>query len=187
MVSISKAREEFDAAARELVEINKEARRTNDFSRLQAASERLSALRQQLAEAEAGGEPCEYDILPLTALVQRKLRETFSAADQAEAVSLLEEGAGRNLPLNDPPNLDNLERIRLALIKLAEGKLSELKQRIAIAKKDWREVLVPAETPEALAYGLVELMNADPGTRDEIQSRDRQQYENWLKGDSKES
>ena len=142
MVDIAKAREEFEAAARELVELNKEAQRTRDFSQVVAASERVVALQQQLTAAEAAGPQRVYDPVPLSAPVERKLRETFAGEDQAEAASLLERECGRNLPFNDPPNLANLEQIRLAVIELSGGKLPELRRQIAVAKEDWREVLI---------------------------------------------
>ena len=145
MVSISKAREEFEAAARELVELNKEARRTGDLSRLLAGAERLAVLQERLLAAEAAAPPRTYEPLPLTAPVESKLRETFAAEDQPEAASLLERECGRNLPFNDPPNLANLEHIRLAAIELSAGDLSELRRLIAVAKEDWREVLIQLE------------------------------------------
>lgn len=142
MVDIAKARKEFEAAARELVELNKEAQRTRDFSRLAAASERVVALQQQLTAAEAAGPQRVYEPVPLSAPVERKLRDTFAGEDRAEAASLLERECGRNLPFNDPPNLRNLEQIRLAVIELSGGKLPELRRQIAVAKEDWREVLI---------------------------------------------
>ncbi len=142
----AKIREEFESAARELVELNKEAQQTGDFSRLQAASERLAALTQQLTAAEAAEPQRTYEPVPLTAAVESKLRETFAGEDQAEAAALLVRECGRNLPFNDPPNLANLEQIRLAVIELSGGKLSELQQQIAVAKEDWRDVLVPFQS-----------------------------------------
>ena len=182
-LSIAQLREEFEEAARKLHELNREAGRTNDFSKLEAAAERLGELQNELMKAETAAETDRvYEMVPLTDLINRKIRETFPSKDQAEVISLLERECGRNLPLNDPPNLGNLEHIRLAVIKLADGKVDELRRQISIAKADWREVLIRAETPEALAFGLVDLMHTDAKTRDEIESRDREQFQAWLRG-----
>ena len=182
-MSITELREKFEEAARQLQEINREAGRTNDVSALQAAAERVLKLQDELMRAEAVAETDRVPkVVPLTDLIRRKIRETFSREDQAEAISLLERECGRNLPFNDPPNLANLEHIRLAVVKLADGKLDELRRQISIAKEDFREVLIRAETPEAFAFGLVELMDTDARTRDEIESRDREQYQAWLNG-----
>lgn len=178
---IAKLREAFEAASKEVVKLNLEAGRTKDFSELQAAVERLLKLEEKLKKAEAAATVNRvYEVVPLTDLTRRKIRETFPNEDQEEVISLLEHECGRNLPQNDPPNLANLEHIRLAVIKLADGNVSELRRQITIAQEDWRDVLIPAETPEAVAFGLVELASADPNIREEIETRDRQQYQVWL-------
>lgn len=182
-LSIAQLREQFEEAARKLHELNRELGGTNDFSKLEAAAARLGELQNELMKAETAAETDRvYEMAPLTDLINRKIRETFPSKDQAEVISLLERECGRNLPGNDPANLTNLEHIRLAVIKLADGRLDELRRQISIAKEDYREVLIRAETPEALAFGLVDLMHTDAKTRDEIESRDREQFQAWLRG-----
>lgn len=63
----------------------------------------------------------------------------------SEAVSLLEERCGTNLPFLSGLDSRQLERYRFAALKLSEGNLSKLQSAIALAQLDWRDLLVNAE------------------------------------------
>lgn len=184
---LEKAQAEFQAAARELVEANRKARATGQryTPEMGAAAERMTSVQQQLKQAKAnhveatgGPEPVE-----LTELVTRKVKHLFPADEQAEAIRLLEKECGRNLPFCEDSDAQGLERVRLAVVKLAGGSLAELRRQVAMAKQDWRDVLLPAESPEAVKAGLFRATRLDAEARRTIEERDRRQYEEWLRGE----
>ena len=70
-------------------------------------------------------------------------------------------------------------RVRLAALKLARGDIDELRRLISTAKKDYRDVIAPAEYP---TYSKSRL-GADGKDIDIIQKiiqKDWEQYTNWL-------
>lgn len=69
----------------------------------------------------------------------------FTEADRAEATLALEDECGTNLPFCDGSTPESLERLRFAAIKLSEGDLLRLADAIALAKLDWRDLLMAAE------------------------------------------
>ena len=81
--------------------------------------------------------------MPLTAGTLRRLSLVFDAAVLSEATALLE-GCGRDLPFMQDATEEGLERIRLAVLKLSGGDLARLRDAIALARTDWRDVLVAA-------------------------------------------
>lgn len=73
-----------------------------------------------------------------------RLRALFFGSERDEAIKILLEECGDNLPLCENTTPEKCERIRYAVLKLSEGKISELKGAVEIAKTDWRDVLVAA-------------------------------------------
>ena len=181
---LEEAKSTFDDAASALVTANRAARAAGKrfTAEMQEQAERLSIAQQRLKEAEAdfdlatgGPEP-----VALTPLVIKKVRQSFLPDQQLEALGLLEKECGRNLPLSEGDIAQDLERVRLAVIKLAGGSLAELLRQIDIARVDWRDVLSSAEYPEASGMGFVEYNNLEVRNRNQIKARDRQQYVAWL-------
>jgi hypothetical protein len=181
-MSQSEARREFEAAARELVDANKRARAAGQLvsEKMHAAVERLNHAQENLKQTELA-HPRQYEPVPLTELVRAKIDQTFSPQDGSVAKDLLIKECGRNLPLKTNATPQSLEQIRLAVVKLANGNLEELHRHVQTAKSDWRDVIVPAESPEALRIGLVNYDRLDEQARSAIASRDRRQYLDWLK------
>jgi hypothetical protein len=73
-------------------------------------------------------------------ILRQKLAEQFPGEDQAQLLALLnqyesESAAGRL-------------RVQLAVLKLSEGNLSQLRKYLEVARTDYRDVLFWAETPE---------------------------------------
>jgi hypothetical protein len=107
-------------------------------------------------------------------LVRRLVDRLFVADDRATAWNLLEsygEAAHEREPV----------RIRVAAIKLSDGRIDELEHVIAHARQDYRDVLAWAEFPEELAqptWGLPEDRVA------QIRAADRAQYLAWLKANT---
>jgi len=73
-------------------------------------------------------------------ILRQKVAEQFPDEDQAQILALLnqyesESAAGRL-------------RVQLAVLKLSEGNLSQLRKYLEVARTDYRDVLFWAETPE---------------------------------------
>ena len=49
-----------------------------------------------------------------------------------------------NLPLVEPDDGLEIERLRYAALKVSDGKLSRLREALALAKIDWRDFLMEA-------------------------------------------
>ena len=150
MSQSDKQRQEFEKAARELVEANKRARAADQTSsaEMQAAVQHLNEAHAKLKQAESA-HPRHYEPVPLTELVAAKIDQTFSPQDRDAAKELLIKECGRNLPLKADATAKSLDQIRLAAIKLANGNLDDLRRHVQTAKSDWRDVILAAETPES--------------------------------------
>lgn len=74
-------------------------------------------------------------------------------------------------------------RVQLAILKMSNGNLEELRRWVDIARADYRDPLLFAEYPEE-AEAPFQALNASLEDRrrlEEIRSRDRQQYLEWLR------
>jgi hypothetical protein len=72
------------------------------------------------------------------------IRKLFGPEERAEVAHLLEQECGNNLPFLGDLDPYRLERFRYAALKLSGGRMSELRTAIAVAKQDWRDLLVAA-------------------------------------------
>jgi hypothetical protein len=68
-------------------------------------------------------------------------------------------------------------RVRVAVLKLSEGSLDRLRELVARATRDYRDVLAWAEYPEELRSPTWRLPAAE---RARIRTADRAQYLAWL-------
>lgn len=82
--------------------------------------------------------------VPLSEETRRRVEILFDGEDRELAERLLVEGCGSNLPLLKNLSPQKLERYRFAALKLSEGRLNKLRSAIALAKRDWRDLLVAA-------------------------------------------
>lgn len=74
-------------------------------------------------------------------------------------------------------------RVQLAILKISNGNLEELRRWVDIARADYRDPLLFAEYPEE-AEAPFQALNASLEDRrrlEEIRSRDRQQYLEWFR------
>lgn len=71
-----------------------------------------------------------------------------------------------------------VERVRLAILKLAEGSLEALCQILDQARLDHIDVLAWAETPHRMALDA----DADAAEQELAEEADRRQYRAWLDG-----
>lgn len=81
-------------------------------------------------------------MVPLSPLVMAVVGRHYSVSDQAVIASLLAEQCGYNLPL--VRDAAHIERIRLAVLKLASGEPDAILDQVVVAQRDWRDVLVSA-------------------------------------------
>ena len=72
----------------------------------------------------------------------------------------------------------SISRVRLAVLKIADGDLQALRREIDVAKRDYRDVLAYAEYPE---YMLKVSPSAEPAEveRERIIRADWKQYQFW--------
>ena len=185
--SFERAQEEFEAAHREMREIQRqdEASGRGLTNKWIAASHRMCALRHRLKQAKedfakAGGSPNRIE---LTELVTRKVKQCFAVDEQAEAIRLLETECARNLPFCESYNAEELEVVRLAVVKLAGGSLEGLRRQIEAAQTDWRDVIFFAQAPEEVNRGYYTDADKADAETSEMKARDHQQYEGWLRED----
>ena len=81
---------------------------------------------------------------PLSPETERRLALLFHGDDARTAATLLLHECGNNLPFCEKSDSIQLERIRFAALKLSAGNLDNLREAIALAKTDWRDLLMSA-------------------------------------------
>lgn len=84
-------------------------------------------------------------MVPLSPNTRKRLELLFSPKQQEAACSLLQTDCADNLPFCERMNMFQLERIRIAVLKLSDGNLEQLRRAIDQAKLDWRDTLVAAD------------------------------------------
>ena len=72
-------------------------------------------------------------------------------------------------------------RVQLAILKLSNGDVDRLADLVAMAKRDYRDVLAYAEYPEAMNQGFVGMRDLSPEEAQAVRRRDRKQYLRWLR------
>lgn len=81
----------------------------------------------------------------LTANTLWLIERMFPSELCASVVALLEAECGSGLPFMGEARPEGLERVRFAVLKLSKGSTTELAREVALAKIDWRDVLVAAD------------------------------------------
>ncbi|HJY29140.1 MAG TPA: hypothetical protein VJ306_14030 [Pyrinomonadaceae bacterium] len=111
-------------------------------------------------------------------VVDRKIASLFSEAEQSEVVGLLS---------SDLPITFGFERLQLALLKVSDGNLAELRRLVALITSDggqrnaeYLQVIGQAEWPEAERMGD-EYVKLLPEEQEPIFRRDLRQYLRWVK------
>ena len=111
------------------------------------------------------------------ALVLRKLYACFTDADLAGAALDLLDSYGVEAYQREP------ERVQLAILKLSDGDMDQLRHYVEVAKQDYRDVLAWAEYPEQMRTSASHY-NSPAAVIRAIEDRDRQQYLHWLQADT---
>lgn len=70
--------------------------------------------------------------------------QLFPLEERDIACELLAEQCGTNLPFLADAEPSGLERYRFAALKLSNGTIDGLRRAIALAKTDWRDLLMEA-------------------------------------------
>src|ERR1700733_11340868 len=71
----------------------------------------------------------------------RRVDILFHPADREQAIALLLEQCGNNLPFLEKADMYLLERFRFAALKYSDGRLSALEDAVKLAQTDWRDLL----------------------------------------------
>jgi len=71
-------------------------------------------------------------------------------------------------------------RVKAAVLKLANGKLQALRKAMEAAKRDYRDVLLPAEYPEYGRRRITSVRKLEGDERDRVINSDWDQYKAWL-------
>jgi hypothetical protein len=101
--------------------------------------------------------------------VERVVRRDFSAERFADVMAMLNEYGAEDWQRE-------ADRVRLAVLKLAAGSLERLRYEIEGAKRDYRDVLAPAEYP-----GYCKRVRRPPPEEEQrIIDADWRQYQDWL-------
>jgi hypothetical protein len=108
--------------------------------------------------------------------VERIARRDFPAEEFADVMAILNEYVPR---YNDKPFA-----VQLAALKLADGNVPRLRTEIESAKRDYRDVIMPAVCPSySKIGGILRQDRRGPSERErrKIFESERQQYEDWIK------
>ena len=106
-------------------------------------------------------------------LLRQALDRLFpSAADRAVARRLLEQ-------YGVAPNEQEIERVRIAILKLSGGDMSELAEHVAAAKDEYEDTLWWAETPRHAQLAMAN-RRLSASEAEAVAEEDRKQYEHWL-------
>ena len=105
--------------------------------------------------------------------VERIARRDFPADRVAQVMALLQQ-YGTERWHNEPA------RVRLAALKLAAGNIELLRYNIEVAKRDYRDMLAPAEYP-GYCKRVPHPGALPPDDEQRVIDDDWKQYEAWLK------
>jgi hypothetical protein len=114
--------------------------------RVRLVGERLRHAQNELGMAQkafdlATGEPKPVG---LTAAVVEEISNQFPAAQHDVVKEILDKECGRTIPLCREATAQELEYIRLCVLRLCKGNISELRKWVELANIDQRDVLLAA-------------------------------------------
>jgi hypothetical protein len=104
-------------------------------------------------------------------LVLEKTKQCFPSEDLQKIIAILDE-------YGTEPHERERERVQIAVLKLSGENMDHLHEHVAMAKRDYRDVLAYAEFPEEMSKSTWKI--GDQEAVNNVRIRDRQQYMNWL-------
>lgn len=105
--------------------------------------------------------------------VKRVVRRDFPSGQFFQVMDMLDE-YGADASHREPI------RVRLAVLKLANGELDRLRNALDLAKRNYRDALVAAEYPEYQSRGF-RANRLSSKEKKQIFDTDWGQYDNWLR------
>jgi hypothetical protein len=103
-------------------------------------------------------------------IVLAKVRQEFPQCEAEEVMTILEAYGKLAYERED-------RRVQLAILKLSEGNLDQLRANVKIAKQDYRDVLAYAEYPSEMRHPTWQM---EAQRVEAIRQEDRKQYLEWL-------
>lgn len=79
-----------------------------------------------------------------------------------------------------PRFAETAPRVQLAILKLSNGDLNLLRHHLDAAKRDYRDVILPAENPEFLRVGIADWIALSEDEKERITDSDVHQYLEWI-------
>jgi hypothetical protein len=83
-------------------------------------------------------------MVPLSVLTRLVVEKLFAGEDQEMAIWLLSHECADNLPFHEDSVPEDLDRLRLASLKLSDRNLDRLLEAIELGQTDTRDLLVVA-------------------------------------------
>lgn len=115
------------------------------------------------------------DFVPqLSEATIQKLEESIFPSDATDHVLSMLATYGTK-----PHHLER-NRVHAAVLKIANGDLAELQRQLAIADRDFRDVVGAAEYPSQMRIGFVGMERIGPERLQELREFDWQEYSAWL-------
>jgi alkylmercury lyase-like protein len=128
---------------------------------VRSVGEKLRKAQNELQQAQkvfdlVTGEPKPVGLTPA---VVDEVGKHFSAEQIGEVKELLEKECGRTLPFNREATAEQLEYIRICVLRLSNGDFSQLRNWVTLANIDQRDVLLAAaplmkQQQKVMANGL---------------------------------
>ena len=115
------------------------------------------------------------DFIPTVddATIQRLIDRDY-VADVSDRVRVLLESYG-----NKPHHIER-NRVRAAVLRLANGDLAEVQRQIAVANVDFRDIIGAAEYPSQMKIGFVGMDRVGAQRLQELREQDWRDYCEWL-------
>ena len=104
--------------------------------------------------------------------VERIVRRDFPSDRAVEVLAMLDEYGTEDGERES-------HRVRLAVLKLAAGDITRLRYELEGAKRDYRDVLGPAEYPGYTRH-MFRIEKLTPDDQQRIIDADWKQYQDWL-------
>jgi hypothetical protein len=83
-------------------------------------------------------------MIPLTLKTEQLIDRLFTCTIVKQISHILQHECGDNLPFCENSSPETIERLRFAVLKIADGKEHDFLQAIELAKIDWRDLLMCA-------------------------------------------
>ena len=138
---LRKAQAKFSAAANEAQGLTRENK-----ERIRLIGGRLRNAQTELQQAQKAfdlvtGEPKSVGLTPAGI---REIRKQFPIEQQEVVEEIIHKECGRTIPFEREATAEQLEFIRLCVLRLSKGNLSEPRRWVELANIDQRDVLLAA-------------------------------------------